>query len=406
MPEPYKSAIPFRYIPSLRWYWHWYAITILVVLLAVLWETSYQSSRKQNRYLRNRQIDRFKKYRERVGTQNVPESKHQPTQAPLAPNVVCESTDTIEAHRGYGGIICDGKQKRSYQSDPDTNVLAVVARYRNKVKSDGQPIGGRGNISAKVAYTSYSENTKGQEANRATWLSDEKFRVVFGINDPHTLVIAAFEQGNLYAIKEDPHGSLEQKVKYIELDGDLFGANVELISESESKIISTNRFMLEVVRGKRFAVTLTEIFAWKRDKLAGLALEAHDIAHKATSDNNEELESEFENWKLKVSKFLARHLGADYKKRFLPLQPAPEFDPAWRRYVSRGLEPPTLEGKILAKTTMLKLFIDELWAEQMRQLSCQAARSLVGSLYSRFDVCRNPNPKQKRSVTVLAQQGK
>ena len=109
IPEPYKSGLPFRYIPSLRWYWHWYSITILVVLLGVLWETSYQSSRKQSRNLRNRQIERFKKYRERVSTQTVGEPKTQTSQSPLDPNILCESTDTINAHRGHEGYLKGNK---------------------------------------------------------------------------------------------------------------------------------------------------------------------------------------------------------------------------------------------------------------------------------------------------------
>lgn len=362
LPLRFRNIYLLQYLPSARVYWYWYVIFALTYTIVVMFFVAPRANRATLHKEKERHRKSFRLYRERTGGADVGPSKPTPE-----PNIVCELTETIDAHRGYGGIVFEGDEPPPVvRFEHNNNVRAVVARYRNKVRLDGKPIGGRGNVSAQVTYTPY-DGSKRLEVNRTTWLSDDKFRVVFGINDPHALVVAAYD-GRLYSVQEDTHPIAEKKVKDILLSGDLFSVCVNLVFEEDSKIISTRHFMLEVTRQGVFKVVLTETFEWKREKLASFGLEAHNmIKRQKQGEPEEDLEKEFQDWQIMVDNFLKQHLDAAYRDTFSPKPYVPPTtQPAWIRHLHAGMQPVAFGDRVRAKIDILQRFIDSLWTEEMR----------------------------------------
>jgi hypothetical protein len=194
-------------------------------------------------------------------------------------------------------------------------------------------------------------------------LATDNFRVVFGINDAHSLVIATYERGQLFALQENTTGAYEKLTKSIELKGDLHKVLVELISESESKVVAKTEFVLEVKQGPEYGIVLVRPIPWKHRKITTIAQAGRALIHrfKAGELGESQAEQEFADWKLSTLTFLKMHISDSLASRFNPPPhvPPPGSHPAFRPLASL-LEPPDLEGKIRAKVETLERFANEI----------------------------------------------
>ena len=272
----------------------------------------------------------------------LPKAISEPEPPPL-PNILAESSVPIDAHRGHRGVISDGTENRG------DNFKAVIATYRNTIRSDRE-IGGRGDVSARIRYLHYDE-AGSTPANRIAWLSHDGFRVVFGVNDAHTLVIATHENGQFFAIEENVSTGSQDKMRKVPLKGNLHGVYVEFLSESESKVIATSEFMLEA----KGLITIEKPNTWKRRRISEFVEEGRVIAK--LRDDDPDREAEFLDWKQTVFKFIHSHLGQADAARFLP--PEAQVSPHVTKAM-KLLEPPTFAGKVLAKTESLERIRDDI----------------------------------------------
>jgi len=174
---------------------------------------------------------------------------------PKEPNIVYLSAEIVEAHRQHHGGIYEGRGPYDSLHRRQNWFWACVASFRNEVLKNRE-IGGRGLVSAKISYAFQGQNGS-NTASRAAWFGSDRFQVTFGINDTNTLVVATFEDGYLFAIQENAsRGFSDDRTKHLPLLGDLHKVHIELISESESKVLCSTDLILEITRDPELNIEL------------------------------------------------------------------------------------------------------------------------------------------------------
>lgn len=106
----------------------------------------------------------------------------------------------------------------------------------------------------------FQQESGSKTASRAAWFGTDRFHVTFGINDTHTLVVATFEDWKLFAIQQNPSSGLsDDRTKKIPLLGDVHQIHIELISESESRVLCSAEFILKITRKPELNIKLLPV---------------------------------------------------------------------------------------------------------------------------------------------------
>jgi hypothetical protein len=175
---------------------------------------------------------------------------------PKEPNIVYLSAEIVEAHRQHHGGIYEGRGP--FINRRQEWFWACVVSFRNEVLKNRE-IGGRGQVSAKISYV-FQQEGGSKTASRAAWFATDRFHVTFGINDTQTLVVATFEDWQLFAIQENPSsGFSDDRTKKLPLLGDVHQIHIELISESESKVLCSAELILKITRKPELNIKLLPV---------------------------------------------------------------------------------------------------------------------------------------------------
>jgi hypothetical protein len=170
------------------------------------------------------------------------------------PNLVRSIIASLPAHERHG-ILIEGHGG----SDSDVFVYGV------KISNEFDPlrkVGSLTDVSAEISYTSADGKTL--KVLRGSWLSESRYRVNFGLNDYHCLVIAGIPrhitlgaQLVFYPRREsDVSDSVVDKTG--PLGGESYQVTICLINEAEGVKYGEFRYKLMIKRDPVFEIELTE----------------------------------------------------------------------------------------------------------------------------------------------------
>lgn len=171
-------------------------------------------------------------------------------QAKLEPNLICLQSDVVKAHMNEQGEIIEGADSSYVRRG--RNFHAIIARYGNQ-PTEERKVGEIGNVSAQLTCMSTRKGRPNLFLNRGVWLSENDSRVVFGVKDTHSLVLAIMrgeETITLSVVESYFSGSRKGWItREKHLAATELTIKVQLISELDGAMLRETEFRIQPIPG-------------------------------------------------------------------------------------------------------------------------------------------------------------
>jgi hypothetical protein len=278
---------------------------------------------------------------------------------PKEPNLDWLHAEEIAAHIDENGVIVVGEGAETFKA-----ILAPC--HNNPNTNPPRVVGNTDSLSAQLTYR-FFDGKYPLPIKRGAWLNEQDSSVVIEVNKTRYLILAIVEgkDKRMCAIRRDFDSSYRRvEIQREELDGDVFGINVRLISDSGGRLLNESNWMLEVKREPEFQVLLLTAYWWRKLRLMGFWREGVEFQLKIGSDlaNEKQIETEIagavQDWETRAANFIGKYLDEEKKKEFLNCIPSIE---AGLQHSPSG---PSLFGRLnfLGQTAPKKEFRPDNWS--------------------------------------------
>lgn len=348
------------WVPSFRWYWHWYLLAFLVASIVIVLVTAPAANREMLKEQRLRHIKSFKAFRER--NEKPPVIIIQGTPDP--PNLVC-SLGRRTVYRDDQGMLFE----RDAGAEIGSDFFALTADFKNLSTRTGRT-GEARELSARLTFRPFDETQHDVSVDRGTWLRNKNGTVNIGLNMTRELVVATIEYARLFSVRHlSGLDGGDRVTTRVAIPDPPLEVHVRLRAELEDKFI--RRAHLIVERDQNGDVQIRLMSVWRGHQLKRfidqgelLSLRAFqvDTASKAV------VEIEYQQWQDEVVSFLHQRWDSDHVEKFVPLPPNKPRS-KWQDIMFPREEPQNLQAQIDAKIKTLRGFIDEIVRDMQKEYS-------------------------------------
>jgi hypothetical protein len=349
------------WIPSLRWYWHWYLLALLVSSIIIIIIAAPAANRELLKDQRRRHINSFREFKAR--NEKPPVIIVQGT--PDAPNLLVLPDDDVRTYRNEAGVVFE----RDAGEESETDFYTATANVKNAVTTS-RKVGDALGLSARISIRPFDDSHETVLIDQGAWLREPSGKVNIPRNYVRELVIVTVENGTVYAMKHLASPNENRVTKRLAIPDGPANIHIRLRTESGDNIIRRVHLILERTTDTASGVKLTNAARWRLEQITAFIDEALILARStATGEDEVGLMAQFEDWQSRVVGFLSERWDAQHAETFRPAKKATDgaSEPRFAVALRRALEPSSFIDKLLAKIKILQRFQDELTREMLKE---------------------------------------
>lgn len=349
------------WIPSLRWYWHWYLLALLVSSIIIMLVAAPAANRELLKDQRRRHIDSFREFRAR--SEKPPVIIVQGT--PDAPNLLVLPDDDLRTYRNEAGVVFE----RDAGEESEADFYAATANVKNLV-TNARKVGDALDLCARISIRPFDSSRETVLIDQGAWLREPSGKVNIPRNYVRELVIVTVENGKVYAIKQLASQNENRVTKRIAIPDGPADVHIRLRAEVGDSLIRRAHMILERTTDTASGIKLTNAARWRLERITAFIDEAISLAKNKTEGEDETaLIAQFDDWAGRVRAFLSERWDSQHAETFLPAKKKTDGEhvSSFAAALTYTLEPPGFVDKVLAKTKILQRFQDELTREMLKE---------------------------------------